>query len=385
MAKELGETNDPRELIPGDAASVAGTATALRARGDALHEAGAGLKRIDTADGWSGEAAEAFRARFDGEPSRWLEAGDCFHSAADALTDYSKMLIWAQQQAATAISQWNAAQNTTQQATAQHQQAEQQAGTALPFDDPGEAGRSTARDTLDSARQQLDGAGDTAAGTVGAVRDKAPKKPGFWSKVGDFFEDVGAGLANVGGHVANGLASFGNAMIHHPGDVAAAAAGAGLMIAGATGDVGGGLLDLTGVGAVIGVPINIASTAAVVAGGGIVVAGAGDLMMHATSDDGVSPARTDYEGAGGGEYEPTEGFRGSEFSKDEIVEFVNGHTGDGNVAMGRPTSAEVDAALTKAEPQKLPGQNAEKFEYNGVRVIVNYDMPWKSTTYYPGR
>jgi hypothetical protein len=305
--------------------------------------------------------------------------------AADALARYSTTLSWAQQEAARAIAQWNEGQNATHRATAQHRQAEQQSGRSLPFDDPGEAGREAARGILENARNQLDSAGDAAAGTVGSARDKAPEKPGFWSKVGDFFEDVGAGLANAGGRVVNGLASFGNAMIHHPGDVAAAAAGAGLMLVGATGDVGGGLLDLTGVGAIAGVPINIVSTAAVVAGGGIVAAGAGDLMMHATSDDGVSPARTDYEGAGGGEYEPTEGFRGSEFSKDEIVEFVNGHTGDGNPAMGRPTSAEVDAALSKATPEKLPGQNAEKFEYNGVRVIVNYDMPWKSTTYYPGR
>ena len=72
---------------------------------------------MDTADGWSGEAAEAFRNRFDGEPVRWLEAGDCFHSAANALTDYSKMLTWAQQQAATAISQWNGGQDATRQAT----------------------------------------------------------------------------------------------------------------------------------------------------------------------------------------------------------------------------------------------------------------------------
>jgi hypothetical protein len=50
----LGETNDPRELVPGDAGAVTATARALRTRGDALHQAGAGLQRIDTTDGWSG-------------------------------------------------------------------------------------------------------------------------------------------------------------------------------------------------------------------------------------------------------------------------------------------------------------------------------------------
>lgn len=38
-------------------------------------------------------------------------------------------------------------------------------------------------------------------------------------------------------------------------------------------------------------------------------------------------------------------------------------------------------ALTKGTPTRLTGQNAEKFEYKGVKVIVNYDMPWRSTSY----
>jgi hypothetical protein len=378
---ELGETDDPRALVPGDATAITSTAQQLRTRGDALHEAGTGLRRIDTTDGWSGAAADAFRSKFQGQPASWLDAGDCFHSAADALTSYSATLTWAQQEAARAIAQWNAGQIATQQARTQHQQTEQQTGPGLPFTDPGDAARQNARAILDNARRQVGNAGDTAAGTVGVARDKAPKKPGFWSKVGDFFEDVGAGLANAGGHVVNGLASFGNAMVHHPGDTATMAAGAGLMLLGAGGDIGGGLLDLTGVGAVVGVPVNVVSTAAVVAGGGIVVAGAGDLMMHATSDDGVNPARTDYEGAGGDDYEPTEGFRDSEYSRDEYVEFVNGHTGDANPGMPRPTPAQVEEALDKATPQKLEGQNAELFRYGDVKVILNYDMPWRSTAY----
>jgi uncharacterized protein YukE len=360
---ELGETDDPRALVPGDVAAIARTAQRLRARGDALHDAGAGLRRIDTADGWSGAAADAFRAKFQGQPQSWLTAGDCFHSAADALTRYSATLAWAQQEAARAIAQWNAGQEATRQAR-----------PATPMDDPGDAARQSARSILADARHQLGGAGDTAATTVGAARDRAPTKPSLWSK-------IGTGLANAGGHVVNGLASFGNAMVHHPGDVATAAAGAGLALAGAGGDIGGGLLDLTGVGAIAGVPINIASTAAVVAGGGLVAAGAGDLLMHASSDDRVTPARTDHEGPSGDDYQPTEGFRGSEYSRDEYVQFVNGHTGDVNPALPRPTEAQVEEALAKATPEKLEGQNAELFRYGDVKVILNYDMPWRSTAY----
>jgi hypothetical protein len=100
-----------------------------------------------------------------------------------------------------------------------------------------------------------------------------------------FFSDVGVGLENAGGHVVNGLASVGNVAAHHPGDGALAAAGAGLMLA------GGLVLDATGLGAVIGVPVNVASTAAVVDGGGMVAGVAGDLTMHARGDDHTSPAR----------------------------------------------------------------------------------------------
>jgi type VII secretion system ESX-1 substrate len=384
---ELGETNDPKALVPGNSGPVTATATAtaLCTRGDALHNAGAGLQRIDTTEGWTGPAGDAFRQVFHGQRAKWLEAGDCFHNAATALDTYVTTLTWAQGQAADAIRQYNEGETATGQAKTQHQQDEQQAGHELPFTDPGEAKRQAARTTPNTARGQLTTAGDTAATAVGAARDKAPEKPGFWSKVGDFFEDVGAGAANVAGEVVNGVASFGNAMLNHPGDLLTSAAGVGLMVLGAGGEVGGGLLDATGVGAIPGVAVNIASAGVIATGAGLTVAGAGDLMMHASSDDSVDPMRTDHTGSGGDGYEPTEGFRDSEYSQDEIVEFVNGHTGDGSPTMGRPSSSEVDAALSNATPEKLPGQNAEKFEYKGVRVIVNYDMPWRSTSYYPGK
>ncbi|MFV2013692.1 MULTISPECIES: hypothetical protein, partial [unclassified Micromonospora] len=78
-------------------------------------------------------------------------------------------------------------------------------------------------------------------------------------------------------------------------------------------------------------------------------------------------------------------FHGSDYSLDEMTEFVYGHTGGGNPAMGRPGRSQIEDALRNAGPVRLEGQNAAKFEHNGVRVIINYDMPWKSTAYFPGR
>ncbi|MEV4056203.1 putative T7SS-secreted protein [Amycolatopsis sp. NPDC049688] len=306
MAGELGETSDPEELVPGDAGAVTSTLNAMRAYGDALHEAGEGLRKIDTSEGWTGPAGDAFRAAFDGQPGKWLEAGDCFHQAATALEAYASTLTWAQGQAAEAIRQWNDGEAATGRAKAEHQQDEQKAGHRLPFDDSvGEGKRAAARGILARARGQLKSAGDTADRTVGAARDKAPEKPGFWSKlwdgVTDIASDVGATLENVAGAVVNTVASVGNAMIHHPGDVALAALGGLTMAAGAGGEALGGLLDATVVLAPAGVAVNVGSTALIGLGATTAAVAGGDLLMHAASDDSVSPMRTDHTGSSGGD------------------------------------------------------------------------------------
>lgn len=38
-------------------------------------------ERIDTTEGWIGKAADQFRDMFDGQASKWLDAGDSFHAA----------------------------------------------------------------------------------------------------------------------------------------------------------------------------------------------------------------------------------------------------------------------------------------------------------------
>ena len=58
MAAELGGTNDPKELVPGDVGAIVGTMYAMRSYGDTLREAGTGLSRVDTQEGWSGAAAD---------------------------------------------------------------------------------------------------------------------------------------------------------------------------------------------------------------------------------------------------------------------------------------------------------------------------------------
>ena len=300
---ELGETDDPKQLVPGNAANITATARALRTRAGELEQAGVGLSRIDTAEGWSGPAGDAFRAKFHGQPRSWLTAGDSFLEAAAALDTYASTLTWAQGQAQQAINEWNAAQTATKLAQTEYQTYQQQGGTQ-PFQDPGESGRATAKKTLDSARTNLENSGNTAATMVGTARDRAPEKPGFWSKVGHVAEEIGAGLENAGGEVVNALASVGNAMVHHPGDVAEMAGGAFLAAAGVVGVGASGLLDASVVLSPAGLsPAGVAlggvSVLGVGAGATMAMAGARDVSMHAEGDDQVSPASTDHTAGDG--------------------------------------------------------------------------------------
>ncbi|MFE7312676.1 putative T7SS-secreted protein [Streptomyces sp. NPDC057555] len=303
MAAQLGETKDPLELVPGKVGSVADAMWALREYGDALLEAGEGLKRIDTSDGWSGKAADQFRDVFDGEPTKWLMAGDAFHDAAKALDSYANTLHWAQSEASEAIRLWGEGEADTARAKAEHQRAAQQeqqhaneqtaAGTPttprdIPFDDPGKSKRDAAEHKLKTARSQLSSAGDTAADKVGAARDKAPEKPGFWSKVGDIASKAGEGLLHAGEEVVTDLASFGNAMLQHPGDTAAMVGGIALTAVSGAGEGLGGMLDVTGAGAVVGVPLNVVSAAGMATGVAMTSAAAADLAQHAGGEDKVS-------------------------------------------------------------------------------------------------
>lgn len=289
MTELSDEVHDPKALIPGTPDSVRKTAWSMTIYRDLLYEAGEGLQRIDTASGWSGEAAENFRSMFDGEPKKWLQAGDCFQTASEELDSYSYTLTWAQNQAGEAIRLWQEAQAATEQAAAKHDQASQQAppdAPPAPFNDPGETKRQAARETLSRARSQLESAGEAAADAVAKARDQAPEEPGWW-------EQAGTAVMNAGAGAINALASVGNAVVQNPEAVLAVAGGAALTAVAATGEVAGVALDVTGAGAVAGAPLGAVSTAGIVTGAGMVAAGVGNIAYQAAGDDAVEPVDTD--------------------------------------------------------------------------------------------
>ena len=273
---ELGQTNDPKALIPGDSATLNNTALALRNYGDLLVLAGQGLQRIDTSAGWSGPAADAFRGAFHGQPGKWIQAGDAFHEAATALYSYADALERAQGQAGDAIDLWASG-------TANHQ---------------------TAQSTLAAARNDVAGAGEAADAAVGQARDLAPPKPSLWSEftsdAGSFLSGTVHTLEGVGEGVVNDFASIGNAALHDPGHVIEALGGIGLTVLSGGGEAGGFLLDATGLGAVVGVPLNAVSAAGITAGVGLTGVGIAGILGDAMGPDRVDIMHSESSSDSGG-------------------------------------------------------------------------------------
>lgn len=183
---ELGETNDPVELVPGNHSAIAENAVAIGGRGQTLLQVGASLRTIDTGDAWRGSAADRFRDVFHTQPPKWNTAGDSFASAAAALSRYAETLAWAQSRAAEAIAVWNESEASTAAARAAYNRE------SGPFVDPGEAGREHARYLLANAREQLAGAGSEAAASIRAATEAAGK-PGLVANLLDWRSELAAG------------------------------------------------------------------------------------------------------------------------------------------------------------------------------------------------
>ncbi|MFR9727866.1 putative T7SS-secreted protein [Saccharopolyspora sp. MS10] len=202
---ELGDTTDPRALVPGNPETVRGEIALCNRYAAGLGRAGDALKLLDTTD-WKGQAAEAFRDAFDGHPIDWLNAADAFRDHADALTGYVEILEWAQGQAAEAIALWGEADAATTQARIDHDNAvgreQHRAATTgtpaapIPFTDPGAEKRAAAQDLLDRAREQLAATGDRTRTTVLDLAAGAPQKPGAWGQAGELLSDVGSGIGD---------------------------------------------------------------------------------------------------------------------------------------------------------------------------------------------
>lgn len=223
--QQLGETEDPKELVHGDVAAITESAAHLRKFATAFGETAQGLRAVDTGH-WQGEAAEAFRAKYEKHPTQWTDAHEACDKAAIALSAYARVVTWAQGQAKQAIKLYKRGQQASEHAKQQYQHqvdayndsarqynaavdAGQDPGTTptqpAAFTDPGQAQMKQAKQMLADARKQRNSAADDAQQAVSAGTNLAPKEPSFSQRMLNDGKDLvhGAGIANE--HLVGGV------------------------------------------------------------------------------------------------------------------------------------------------------------------------------------
>ncbi|WP_024802996.1 putative T7SS-secreted protein [Nocardia sp. BMG51109] len=176
--EELGETDDPKELIRGEPAEIGSTARTLKDMARAIDSTGRALRKIDAAE-WVGEGADAFNEVYDKQPKLWFDGAEAMTAAAEAMEAWHNEVKTAQGKAADAIEKWKAAdaEERRQKTWWNALSGEQQAQT--PLVDTWTSMRNEARDILRGARTQRDNGAAVAVSAFAAATEKAPKEPPF--------------------------------------------------------------------------------------------------------------------------------------------------------------------------------------------------------------
>lgn len=183
MAAALGETSDPKELIPGDAEKLGELATALTNWSDRFDGIGDGLHGLRI-PGWTGQASDTFWPTLSKEKTNWYLAADAMSGAAATVTSYSSTLSWAQQQAATAITQWESGQHDSAEEVLRsaRQQLEHEAEILAKKLDDLAGGASDSPDWLSKAREEADAAAESWASKHGVGKTAVSPTAWAWEK-----------------------------------------------------------------------------------------------------------------------------------------------------------------------------------------------------------
>ena len=226
-----------------------------------------------------------------------------------------------------------------------------------------------------------------APGQAGAAAAGPPPGPGvggrpWWSRAGSLPGDVASDLLDGVTDVGDAVLDTAGYALTHPqeslpllADTAEIALGAFGMAVGAAGEVGGTALDATGVGAVAGVPINVASAALIVGSAGLAAHGARGMSQDLSTMHMRAHPRKPMTGEREGDTAP--GFAGLEQSREEIAQAAYLHSGAPDNPR-RPNFSEIMAAL-RGPGRQIEGRTAFEYRYGDVKVYVNGDMPWRST------
>ncbi|MCX4588093.1 putative T7SS-secreted protein [Streptomyces sp. NBC_01481] len=221
--QQLGQTEEANELIHGNPGKIAETVKNLRDFQMAFGLVGAGMKRLDSSQ-WKGEAAEAFRKKFQTLPTDWLHATDAFDDAAKALETYSKSITSAQGKAKEAIALYKEGDESSKTAVDAYNKkvdaynAARNGDNPLPkpgeFSDPGTAKRERAQEILKDARSHRNEAAEIAKKAVTAAMAHAPKEPTGREKLKleglDYALGQSIELAHFGGGIVKGTAGVVN-------------------------------------------------------------------------------------------------------------------------------------------------------------------------------
>ncbi|WP_329118633.1 putative T7SS-secreted protein [Streptomyces sp. NBC_01353] len=190
---QLGQSEEPNELVHGNVGEITATVKNLRDFQSAFDSVGRGLKGVEGSGRWKGEAQKAFQEKFQALPTSWLHASDAFGDAAAALEAYGTTVTWAQGKAREAIAlhkQGNAS-STTAQAAYEKKVADYKASLdgddplpcPAPGTDPGDAQRARAQEILTDARRQRNEAAETAKKAIAAALAHAPAEPSLGDRL----------------------------------------------------------------------------------------------------------------------------------------------------------------------------------------------------------
>ncbi|WP_255953101.1 putative T7SS-secreted protein [Streptomyces odontomachi] len=198
--RQLGQTEDPKELIHGGPERIRASSQHLRDFHKAFDNVGQGMRKVNSSH-WKGWAGETFREKFQTHPTKWLEAADACERAAGALEAYADTVKWAQAKAQEAIDLYKSGAQASRTATdaynarvdaynAKVRSRQDPGPRPESFTDPGTADMQRAQELLADARRGRDEAASRAESAVQGALAHAPAAPPPASRLGNQFLDV---------------------------------------------------------------------------------------------------------------------------------------------------------------------------------------------------
>ncbi|MEY9930430.1 uncharacterized protein YukE [Catenulispora sp. GP43] len=288
--------------------------------GDFAHDVESAYRSLNsfgsdaTALQWVGQTAEAFKDQFGPLPGRLQKLYISYSEASDALSSYAPKLQAAQTKADSALHQAKDAAVDLQRATTSANSAASdlksaQQSHAVNPDQQALADAQTAHDSAQAslknaqahmaaltaqAKQAYDDRIDAAKNCAKALHHA--QSDGIHNK--HWWQHVASSVLSTAGEVLSDVGHFAEGMAYELEDVlkalfspnsllgiAQTLAGLMLMVAGVGGEVGGVVLDATGVGAVLGIPAAAVSAGLITAGGALAGKGLYDWMAAMANGD----------------------------------------------------------------------------------------------------